>query len=202
MVFPSFFKPMQRARFAAQEAADMRRLLIALTAFTLLWSPAKAADSTVTALTAASALTGSELFYCVQSAADRKCTGTQVLSLVIATANTWTATQTFGTVVGSVNAQAGTTYTLAPTDCGKTVVITNAGAITLTTLNSLAIGCAISVEQGGAGQITVANGAGATLTSAHSYTKTFNAAGAIIGLFVDTNAGGTAAHFVLTGDGA
>ncbi len=115
--------------------------------------------------------------------------------------NTWSGTQTFGAVVGSVNAQSGTTYTLAATDCGKTVVITNASAITLTTLNSLPVGCAIAVEQGGAGQITVANGASATLTSAHSYTKTFNAAGAMIGLFVDTNAG-SAAHFVLTGDGA
>jgi hypothetical protein len=95
----------------------------------------------------------------------------------------------------------GTTYTLAATDCGKTVVITNASAITLTTLNSIPAGCAIAVEQGGAGQITVANGSGATLTSAHSYTKTFNAAGAIIGLFVDTNSG-TNAHYVLTGDGA
>lgn len=116
--------------------------------------------------------------------------------------NTWSGTQTFGTVVGTINTQSGTTYTLAATDCGKTILFTSASAITLTTLNSLSAGCAIAVEQGAAGQITVANGASATLTSAHSYTKTFNAAGAIIGLFVDTNAGGSAAHFVLTGDGA
>lgn len=115
--------------------------------------------------------------------------------------NTFSGTQTFGSVVGAINIQVGTTYTLAATDCGKTVLITNASAITLTTLNSIPAGCAISVEQGGAGQITVANGAGATLTSAHSFTKTFNAVGAIIGLFVDTNSG-AAAHFVLTGDGA
>lgn len=116
--------------------------------------------------------------------------------------NTWSGTQTFGTTVGTINTQSGTTYTLAATDCGQTILFTSGSSITLTTLNSLPAGCAIAVEQGGAGQITVANGSGATLTSAHSYTKTFNAAGAMIGLFVDTNAGGTAAHFVLTGDGA
>jgi hypothetical protein len=116
--------------------------------------------------------------------------------------NTWSGTQTFGTTVGTINTQSGTTYTLAASDCGKTILFTSASAVTLTTLNSLSAGCAIAVEQGAAGQITVANGSGATLTSAHSYTKTFNAVGAIIGLFVDTNSGGSAAHFVLTGDGA
>jgi hypothetical protein len=115
--------------------------------------------------------------------------------------NTFSGTQTFGTVLGTVNTQSGTTYTLAATDCGKTILFTNASAITLTTLNSLTPGCAIAVEQGAAGQITVANGSGATLDSAHSYTKTFNAVGAIIGLFVDTGTGANA-HFVLTGDGA
>jgi hypothetical protein len=115
--------------------------------------------------------------------------------------NTFSGTQTFGTVLGTVNTQSGTTYTLAATDCGKTILFTNASAIALTTLNSLTPGCSIAVEQGGAGQITVSNGSGATLTSAHSYTKTFNAVGAIIGLFVDTGTGANA-HFVLTGDGA
>lgn len=115
--------------------------------------------------------------------------------------NTWSGTQTFGTTVGTINTQSGTTYTLAATDCGKTILFTSGSAITLTTLNSLFAGCAIAVEQGGAGQITLANGSGATSHSAHSYTKTF-AQYSIIGLFVDTNAGGTAADFIITGDGA
>jgi hypothetical protein len=115
--------------------------------------------------------------------------------------NVFSGTNTFGTVKGTVNAQSGTTYTLAATDCGKTVVATNGSAITITTLNSIPAGCAIAIEQGGAGQITIANGSGATLTSAHSYTKTFAAVGAMIGLYIDTNSG-TDAHYVLTGDGA
>lgn len=114
---------------------------------------------------------------------------------------TWTGTQTFGPVVGTINTQSGTTYTLAASDCGKTILFTSGSAITLTTLNSLSAGCAIAVEQGGAGQVTIANGSGATSHSAHSFTKTF-AQYAIIGLFVDTNAGGTAADIIITGDGA
>lgn len=41
----------------------------------------RAADSTVSALTAAGELTGAELLYCVQGGADRKCTATQTASL-------------------------------------------------------------------------------------------------------------------------
>lgn len=105
----------------------------------------------------------------------------------------------FGTV--SYNAQTGTSYTLQSTDCGKIVSVTNALSITLTTLATLPVGCTLQVLQGGAGQITVANGSGATLNSAHSYTKTFGI-WAIIQLTVDANVGGSAAHFTLSGDGA
>lgn len=114
--------------------------------------------------------------------------------------NTWSGTQTFGTTVSTVTSQSGTSYTLAATDCGTTIAFTSGSSITVTTLNSLAIGCYINILQAGAGQITIANGASATLNSAHSYTKTFGQ-WAMIGLMVDTNAG-SAAHFVLFGDGA
>ena len=106
-----------------------------------------------------------------------------------------------GIVNGGTNAQSGTTYTLAASDCGKTIIATNASAITITTLNSLAVGCAIAIEQGGAGQITISAGSGATQHCAHTYTKTFGQ-WAIIGLFVDANSGGTAAVINITGDGA
>jgi hypothetical protein len=86
----------------------MRRYLLIFAGLFTLLSPAKAADSTVSALTAASALGGAELLYCVQAAADRKCTATQVVSLLLSTANTWTLGQTFtvaptfGSITGSV----------------------------------------------------------------------------------------------------
>ena len=56
-----------------------RHLLI----LALLFAPLTArADSTVSAMTAASALTGPELFYCVQTAADHNCTATQLITFV------------------------------------------------------------------------------------------------------------------------
>jgi hypothetical protein len=113
----------------------------------------------------------------------------------------FSATATFGPVMTAVNAQTGTTYTLLATDCGKTVLITNASAITVTAPNNLSVGCHIAVVQGGAGQITISPQAGGTLVSAHSYTKTFGQR-AGIGLSVLTNSGGSAAEWYLFGDGA
>lgn len=60
----------------------MRRILIIGAALLALVAPAKAADSTVTAMSAASALGGTELLYCVQGGADRKCTPAQLATYV------------------------------------------------------------------------------------------------------------------------
>lgn len=128
--------------------------------------------------------------------------GTHTLAGIDA-AQTWTATQTFGSVVGTVTTQSGTTYTLASTDCGTLVRGSNASAITFTIPATLPIGCNIAIEQALAGQISV-NGSAvtpATLHSAHSYTKT-SAQWAIIGISIETNSGGSAAVAILTGDGA
>jgi hypothetical protein len=115
--------------------------------------------------------------------------------------NSWSGTQTFGPVIGKVSTQSGTTYTLAASDCGTTILFTNSSAITVTTLNSLPAGCAVAIEQAGTGQVTIGAGTGATQHSAHSFTKTYGRY-AILGLFVDTNAGGSAADIIITGDGA
>jgi hypothetical protein len=116
-------------------------------------------------------------------------------------ANAWSGTQTFGPVIGAVSTQSGASYTLAATDCGTTILFTGASAIAVTTLSILPVGCSVAIEQGGAGQITVTAGAGATQHSSHNYTKTFGQY-AILGLFVDTNVGGSAADVIITGDGA
>jgi hypothetical protein len=113
-------------------------------------------------------------------------------------AQTFSAAQTFGSTIGSQNNQTtGTGYTLQLSDCGKTIYVTVGVAFTITTLNTLPVGCTIAVEQGGAGQVTIS---GSPLNP-HNFTKTF-AQGAIIGLYVDANSGGSSAHYVLTGDGA
>jgi hypothetical protein len=115
--------------------------------------------------------------------------------------NVWSGTQTFGPVIGSVSTQSGTTHTLNAAECGTTVIFTNAATITVTTANTLPAGCAIALEQSGVGQIIVQPGSGATQHSAHGFTKTYGQY-AILGLFVDSNAGGTAANVIISGDGA
>ena len=69
----------------------------------------------------------------------------------------------------NTNAQVGTTYTLALTDDGKIVEMNNASANTLTvppnSSVSFPVGAQILVLQTGAGQTTVAAGAGVTVNS-------------------------------------
>jgi hypothetical protein len=116
--------------------------------------------------------------------------------------NTWTGTNFFNAaeLYASGNPQAAA-YTLTANDCGHAVIYTGASAANITTVNSLPVGCTVTIVQSGAGQVTVVNGSGATLSSVNTYTKT-KAQYAVIGLTVDTNVGGTAAHFILSGDGA
>jgi hypothetical protein len=65
------------------------------------------------------------------------------------------------------NAQTGTTYTLVAADAeNKLVTLSNAGAITLTVPPSVfTTGQQINIAQIGAGQVTLAQGAGVTITS-------------------------------------
>lgn len=66
----------------------------------------------------------------------------------------------------SFNAQTGTTYTLVAADLGKLVTLSNASSITLTVPPSVfATGNIINIQQIGAGQVTLAQGAGVTITS-------------------------------------
>jgi len=64
------------------------------------------------------------------------------------------------------NAQTGTTYTLVIADQDKLVTLSNAAAITLTVPPSVfSAGQSINIQQIGAGQVTLAAGAGVTITS-------------------------------------
>lgn len=66
----------------------------------------------------------------------------------------------------SFNAQTGTTYTLVAADLGKMVTLSNASAITLTLPPSVfSTGNIINIQAIGAGQVTLAAGAGVTITS-------------------------------------
>jgi hypothetical protein len=66
----------------------------------------------------------------------------------------------------SFNAQTGTTYTLVAADLGKIVTLSNGSGITLTLPPSVfATGNLINIQQIGLGQVTLAQGAGVTITS-------------------------------------
>jgi hypothetical protein len=75
----------------------------------------------------------------------------------------------------TLNAQTGTTYTLALSDSGKFVTQSNASGITTTippnTDVAFPIGTQVNLLQLGAGQVTVAAGAGVTIRSEGSKLK-------------------------------
>jgi hypothetical protein len=71
-----------------------------------------------------------------------------------------------------VNAQTGTTYTLAQTDNGKVVTLTNASPITLTINSGLTAGFNCMIVQNGAGTVTIAAGASVTILNRSNYNKT------------------------------
>jgi hypothetical protein len=76
-------------------------------------------------------------------------------------------------VTRTINAQSGTTYTLALTDAGNACEFTNASAVTVTVPpnSSVAfpVGTQIDVMAGGAGKVTFAQGSGVTIKSVSSF---------------------------------
>lgn len=77
------------------------------------------------------------------------------------------AAATYAPLAQAFNAQTGTTYTLAASDAGKCVSLSNGSAITLTLPQdsdaTISVGVTVDLYQLGAGQVTVAAGTGATL---------------------------------------
>lgn len=102
----------------------------------------------------------------------------------MATRETFTAGQVLtaaemtavATAMIALNAQTGTSYTTVLSDDGKLITCDNASAITLTIppngTVAYGIGTQINIMQLGAGQVTIAPGAGVTLRSAGSKLKT------------------------------
>ncbi len=93
----------------------------------------------------------------------------------------------------------GTTLTLSASHRARILTMNNASPITLSCPDSLEIGYTVTVYQKGAGQVSVAAAGGATVRNRSSHTKIAGQYGAVT-LFVESNAGGTAAIWVLAGD--
>lgn len=97
-----------------------------------------------------------------------------------------------------LNAQTGTTYTLAASDAGDLVTLTNAAAIALTVPTNasvpFAIGTQITIAQSGAGKVTVAGAVGVTVNSADGFLSLRNQYSA--GTLIKTNTN----NWILIGD--
>ena len=72
----------------------------------------------------------------------------------------------------TMNAQTGTTYTLAASDNGKVVTLDNGSAITVTIPAGLVAGFNCLLVQKGAGKVTVTKAGGGSLNNRSSQTKT------------------------------
>jgi len=72
-----------------------------------------------------------------------------------------------------LNTQTGTTYTVAASDAGDLVTLTNSSAIAVTVPANatipFAIGTQITIAQGGVGKVTVAGAVGVTVNAADGY---------------------------------
>ncbi len=147
----------------------MRKYLLLIPALFAVFLGQARADSTVSAMTAASALAGTELLYCVQSAADRKCTPSQMGTYIYGLASgdctitgpgvvTCTktngaafgapATAAFGTAAGTV-AQGGVITAGGPTGSATVApIITYNAAGQLTTVSSATVTPAVGSVTG------------------------------------------------------
>jgi hypothetical protein len=84
---------------------------------------------------------------------------------------------------------------------GKIVRVNSASPVTVTVPNNLPEGFNCPIVQRGAGEITFVPASGATLDHRQSHTKSAGQK-AVVGIFVDSNVGGTSAVALLSGDTA
>ena len=95
---------------------------------------------------------------------------------------------------------AGTTHTADAANKAKVVEFTSAAAVAVTLPASMPVGHSVTWVQAGAGQVTFAAGAGATVRAPNGWLKT-RAQWAVVTAYVRANNGGlTAAEWVLAGD--
>lgn len=99
------------------------------------------------------------------------------------------------------NDQTGTTYTVVTGDRGKMVTLNNASAITVTLPNDMPKGWTATFMQTGAGQVTFAAGAGATLNNRSGELKIAGQHG-MVTVACHTNSDDSSAVFILAGDTA
>jgi hypothetical protein len=90
----------------------------------------------------------------------------------------------------TLNAQTGTTYSPVLSDNGKLITLDNSSAITLTvspnSTTAFATGAQVNIQAIGAGQVTVAAGAGVTINGTGTKLRTQWSAGTLVKTATDT----------------
>lgn len=104
-------------------------------------------------------------------------------------------------ILGVMNNQSGTAYEFTGPDNGKTIIFSNAAAITANLRNDAGVGWNALVCQGGAGVVTIAAEAGATLRNRQNQFKTAGQ-NAMVSILCISNTTGTNAVYILGGDTA
>lgn len=116
------------------------------------------ADKTISALTAATTpLAGTEPVPLVQSGVTKKATVNDLMQAQFA---------------ANIVTESGTSRTLSSSDMQKIIYCTSGSAVTITTATGLGAGFNCTIIQGGAGKVTVAQGASTTLVSYSSLFST------------------------------
>ena len=125
------------------------------------------ADVKISALPASTTpLTGAEVLPIVQSGV------TKQVSVTNLTSGKTVAATGYQLESGGIITESTTSRTLSAADNGKVIYCTNGSATTITTATSLGAGFSVTIVQGGAGKVTVAQGASTTLVSYSSLFST------------------------------
>lgn len=116
-------------------------------------------------LPAAEALDGADILALTQDVGGTPTSGKGTLSALLA----WLVANGVGSAGYTFNSQAGTSYTLVLSDAGKMVAMENAAANTLevppNSSVAFPVGTRIDITQDGAGQTTVLEGSGVSVTT-------------------------------------
>ena len=104
-------------------------------------------------------------------------------------------------LLDSVVTQSASSYTLASSDNRSRMRFSSVSPVTLTLPNYLPTGFAVTIIQAAAGQIIFSPASGSFLRNRHNYTKTAGQY-AVCTLQVISNSSGSAAEYLLSGDGS
>lgn len=136
------------------------------------------ADVKISALPASTTpLAGTEVLPIVQGGTTKQVSVANLTAGRAVSADTLTLASTFtaggfAQTSGAIVTEATTSRTLSAADNGKVIYCTSGSATTITTAASLGAGFSVTIVQGGAGKVTVAQGAGTTLVSYSSLFST------------------------------